>query len=185
MRPNITFQTYACPPAYAAWYCLNGATCFTVKIGRSILYNCECAEGYMGQRCEFKDLDGTYVSSSERLRQAAASGLSSVHSAGSNVLVGVIIIVLGTAMAALVFTKRRHRAKMRKIEEIRRQTLEYSEERSPGVMMTVEDDRRVSRSVNMEDSVEDSVEDGVMRATISYCLTVTPPQVTPNTESKV
>jgi len=41
MRPNITFQTYACPPAYAAWYCLNGATCFTVKIGRSILYNCE------------------------------------------------------------------------------------------------------------------------------------------------
>ena len=41
MRPNITFQTYACPPAYAAWYCLNGATCFTVKIGSSILYNCE------------------------------------------------------------------------------------------------------------------------------------------------
>lgn len=41
MRPNITFQTYACPPAYAAWYCLNGATCFTVKIGISILYNCE------------------------------------------------------------------------------------------------------------------------------------------------
>ncbi|MPD02590.1 Protein spitz [Portunus trituberculatus] len=41
MRPNITFQTFACPPAYAAWYCLNGATCFTVKIGESILYNCE------------------------------------------------------------------------------------------------------------------------------------------------
>ena len=41
MRPNITFQTYACPPAYAAWYCLNGATCFTVKIAESILYNCE------------------------------------------------------------------------------------------------------------------------------------------------
>jgi hypothetical protein len=41
IRPNITFQTYACPPAYAAWYCLNGATCFTVKIGESLLYNCE------------------------------------------------------------------------------------------------------------------------------------------------
>ena len=41
IRPNITFQTYACPPAYAAWYCLNGATCFTVKIADSILYNCE------------------------------------------------------------------------------------------------------------------------------------------------
>lgn len=41
MRPNITFQTYACPEAYAKWYCLNGATCFSVKIGESILYNCE------------------------------------------------------------------------------------------------------------------------------------------------
>ncbi|CAG0914735.1 unnamed protein product [Notodromas monacha] len=61
IRPNVTFQTYACPPAYAAWYCLNGATCFTVKIGESLLYNCECADGYMGQRCEYKDLDGTYL----------------------------------------------------------------------------------------------------------------------------
>lgn len=40
-RPNVTFHTYACPPAYAAWYCLNGATCFTVRIGESLLYNCE------------------------------------------------------------------------------------------------------------------------------------------------
>ncbi len=54
-------QTYACPPAYAAWYCLNGATCFTVKIADSILYNCECADGFMGQRCEFKDLEGSYL----------------------------------------------------------------------------------------------------------------------------
>jgi len=177
MRPNITFQTYACPPAYAAWYCLNGATCFTVKIGRSILYNCECAEGYMGQRCEFKDLDGTYVSSSERLRAAAAASLSSVYSAGTNVFVGVIIIVLGTATAALVFTKRRHRIKMRKIEEIRRQTLEYSEETSPGVRMSVEDDRSGVRWSRSEESV--------MRGTISYCLAATPTQATPNTQSTV
>jgi len=124
MRPNITFQTYACPPAYAAWYCLNGATCFTVKIDRSILYNCECSDGFMGQRCEFKDLDGTYVSSSERLKQAAAASLSSVVSASSNVMVGALIIILATALAALAFTKRRSRAKMRKIEETRQQTLE-------------------------------------------------------------
>jgi len=171
MRPNITFQTYACPPAYAAWYCLNGATCFTVKIGRSILYNCECAEGYMGQRCEFKDLDGTYVSSSERLRQAAASGLSSVYSAGTNVFVGVVILVLGTATAALVYTKRRQRGKMRKIEEMRRQTLETGEtERGPGVMVGLEEERRVSEL------------ESVMRGTISFSLTA---EVTPNTESTV
>lgn len=40
-RPNITFPTYKCPPAYAAYYCLNEARCFTVKIGDSLLYNCE------------------------------------------------------------------------------------------------------------------------------------------------
>lgn len=69
-RPNVTFQTYACPEAYAKWYCLNGASCFSLKIGESILYNCECAAGYVGQRCEFKDLDGTY------LRKYLSLGLS-------------------------------------------------------------------------------------------------------------
>ncbi|XP_053202113.1 protein spitz-like [Panonychus citri] len=62
-RPNITYQTYACPEAYAKWYCLNGATCFSIRVGESILYSCECAHGYMGQRCEFKDLDGSYLPS--------------------------------------------------------------------------------------------------------------------------
>jgi len=128
----------------------------------------------MGQRCEFKDLDGTYVSSSERLRQAAASSLGSVYSAGTNVFVGVVIIVLGTATAALVFTKRRHRAKMRKIEEIRRQTLQYGEESRPGVRMTLEDDRRPGGRVSEQESV--------MRGTISFSLAA---QVTPNTESTV
>lgn len=40
-RPNITFQTFTCPPDFATWYCLNGATCFLVKIGDGQLYNCE------------------------------------------------------------------------------------------------------------------------------------------------
>ena len=57
--------------------------------------------------------------SSERLKQAAAASLSSVVSAGSNVMVGALVIILATALAALAFTKRRSRAKMRKIEEIR------------------------------------------------------------------
>ncbi|GFT80097.1 protein spitz [Nephila pilipes] len=76
-RPNVTFETYACPEAYAKWYCLNGATCFAIKIRDSILYNCECADGYMGQRCEFKDLDGSYLPSREREIQRAgiAGGL--------------------------------------------------------------------------------------------------------------
>ncbi|KAM7351965.1 spitz isoform 2-T5 [Cochliomyia hominivorax] len=59
-RPNITFPTFKCPANYDAWYCLNEATCFTVKIGDSVMYNCECAIGFMGPRCEYKELDGSY-----------------------------------------------------------------------------------------------------------------------------
>lgn len=40
-RPNVTFHTYPCPQVYAKWYCLNDATCFAIKIGESLLYNCE------------------------------------------------------------------------------------------------------------------------------------------------
>ncbi|XP_037957825.1 protein spitz [Teleopsis dalmanni] len=60
-RPNISFPTYKCPATYDAWYCLNDATCFSVKIGQSIMYNCECAIGFMGPRCEYKELDGSYL----------------------------------------------------------------------------------------------------------------------------
>jgi len=121
IRPNITFQTYACPPAYAAWYCLNGATCFTVKIADSILYNCECADGYMGQRCEFKDLDGTYLPARERLSMLWNPGSSLMHGSSSdnnigqsrvgNVFLGVLLIVVATVVGAAVYTKSRSKAK--------------------------------------------------------------------------
>ena len=62
------------------------------------------------------------AASSERLRQAAAAGSLSaaswVQTASTNVFVGGLVIVLATALAALVFTNRRSRAKMRKIQEI-------------------------------------------------------------------
>uniref|UniRef100_A0A8D8YU10 Protein spitz n=1 Tax=Cacopsylla melanoneura TaxID=428564 RepID=A0A8D8YU10_9HEMI len=87
-RPNITFHTYACPPTYATWYCLNGATCFTVKIGESLLYNCECADGYMGQRCEFKDLDGSYLPSRKQVMLETASIAS-----GASIAVFLVVIV--------------------------------------------------------------------------------------------
>lgn len=72
-RPNITFHTYACPPMYATWYCLNGGTCFTVIIGEHRIYNCECAEGFIGPRCEFKDLDSSYLLSRKQVLLETAS----------------------------------------------------------------------------------------------------------------
>ncbi|GBM17839.1 Protein spitz [Araneus ventricosus] len=90
-RPNVTFETYACPEAYAKWYCLNGATCFAIKIRDSILYNCECADGYMGQRCEFKDLDGSYLPSREReIQRAGIAG-------------GLLIVILIIALFYLIY----------------------------------------------------------------------------------
>ncbi|KAH8266651.1 hypothetical protein KR018_006761 [Drosophila ironensis] len=60
-RPNITFSTYKCPETFDAWYCLNDAHCFAVKIGDLPVYSCECAVGFMGQRCEYKEIDNTYL----------------------------------------------------------------------------------------------------------------------------
>ncbi|XP_061514634.1 protein spitz isoform X3 [Anopheles gambiae] len=87
-RPNITFHTYKCPPAYAAWYCLNDATCFTVKIGDSLLYNCECADGYMGPRCEYKDLDGSYLPTRPRVMLETAS-------IASGAIGSLVLIIIG------------------------------------------------------------------------------------------
>ncbi|KAF4532817.1 hypothetical protein B566_EDAN002667, partial [Ephemera danica] len=91
-RPNVTFRTFECPAAYAEWYCLNGATCFTVKIGASLNYNCECADGYVGQRCEFKDLHGSYLSSRQKvmLEKASTAGGASI----ATVLVVVVFMAL-------------------------------------------------------------------------------------------
>ncbi|KAH7646171.1 hypothetical protein HUG17_1709 [Dermatophagoides farinae] len=91
-RPNITFQTYACPEAYAKWYCLNGATCFSVRIGESILYNCECANGYMGQRCEFKDLEGSYPGMPSRESKILEAGIAGGVITVSIVFVFVILL---------------------------------------------------------------------------------------------
>ncbi|XP_023014457.1 uncharacterized protein isoform X2 [Leptinotarsa decemlineata] len=93
-RPNITFHTYECPPAYAAWYCLNGATCFTVKIGDSLLYNCECAENYMGPRCEFKDLDGSYLPSQQRFMLETASIAGGATIAVFSVVILCVVVYL-------------------------------------------------------------------------------------------
>ncbi|XP_017842877.1 protein spitz [Drosophila busckii] len=75
-RPNITFPIFSCPPTYAAWYCLNDATCFAVEIHNELLYNCECALGFMGPRCEYKEIDGSYLPTRNRVMLEKASIVS-------------------------------------------------------------------------------------------------------------
>lgn len=100
-RPNITFHMYTCPPDYAEWYCLNGATCFTVKIAESLLYNCLCANGYIGQRCEFKDLDGSYLPSRQRVMLETAS-----IAGGATIAVFLVVII---CIAAYIHCKRKQK----------------------------------------------------------------------------
>ncbi|XP_064458488.1 protein spitz-like isoform X2 [Ornithodoros turicata] len=111
VRPNITFQTYACPEAYAKWYCLNGATCFSIKIGESILYNCECADGYMGQRCEFKDLDGTYLPARQRV-------LIETASIAGGVTVAVIFVFVISAAIYLYYRRKRNKETYYSVAEV-------------------------------------------------------------------
>ncbi|XP_039759140.1 protein spitz-like isoform X2 [Pararge aegeria] len=72
-RLNVTFPTFKCEPDYSEYYCLNGGACFTVVISDSPIYNCECRSGYVGPRCEFKDLDDSYVLTSRQLLMETAS----------------------------------------------------------------------------------------------------------------
>lgn len=100
-RPNITFQMYTCPQEYADWYCLNGATCFTIKIEESPLYNCLCANGFIGQRCEFKDLDGSYLPLRQRVMLETAS-----IAGGATIAVFLVVII---CIAAYIHYKRKQK----------------------------------------------------------------------------
>lgn len=72
-RLNVTFPTFECEPDYSEYYCLNGGVCFTVVISDSSIYNCECRPGFVGPRCEFKDLDHSYALTSRQLMMETAS----------------------------------------------------------------------------------------------------------------
>lgn len=60
-----------CPELFARWYCLNGATCFSVNIQNSTMYNCWCAKGFQGLRCDYK-----YASSTGKYQDGQVDGSS-------------------------------------------------------------------------------------------------------------
>ncbi|OQV25767.1 putative Protein spitz [Hypsibius exemplaris] len=96
---NASIPHFDCPSAYQKWYCLNGASCFAVKIGDTILYNCRCTVGYQGQRCEYKDTDESYSYSRSRhmIKQATIAGVTTA----------AIFIVLILITAITIYLRRR------------------------------------------------------------------------------
>nr|BAN21316.1 conserved hypothetical protein [Riptortus pedestris] len=88
-RPNVTFHTYPCTAEHTAYYCLNGGTCFAIKIGDTLIPACDCADGYIGERCDYKDLDGTYLSSRRRVMMLETASIAS----GATIAVFLVVVI--------------------------------------------------------------------------------------------
>lgn len=58
---NINNQNQ-CSLAYDINYCLNGGRCFNYTIATYSIPYCECADGFLGERCEQKYLSISYGS---------------------------------------------------------------------------------------------------------------------------
>ncbi|XP_023170171.2 protein spitz [Drosophila hydei] len=116
-RPNITFPTYKCPENFDAWYCLNDAHCFAVKIGELPVYSCECAIGFMGQRCEYKEIDGSYLPKRPRPMLEKAS-------IASGAMCALVLMLFVCLVFYLRFEQRA--AKERELQE------DYNEEEEEG-----------------------------------------------------
>lgn len=107
-RPGHQTSISACPESLDKWYCLNGATCFQVKIYDAILYNCWCPSGYQGLRCDYKYVErrspneaaihnrGLQGSKLEQTasglgRSSTQSAVREIHSVCSNLLIDLVI----------------------------------------------------------------------------------------------
>ncbi|KAG4069964.1 hypothetical protein HA402_015188 [Bradysia odoriphaga] len=56
----INVLAISCIPPYDIAYCLNGGRCFNVTFATYSMPSCECATGFMGEKCEYKYLDRSY-----------------------------------------------------------------------------------------------------------------------------
>ncbi|XP_017108828.1 protein spitz [Drosophila bipectinata] len=116
-RPNITFPTYKCPKDFDDWYCLNDAHCFSVKIADLPVYSCECAIGFMGLRCEYKEIDNTYVPKRPRPMLEKASIAS-----------GAMCALVFMLFVCLAFYLRFEQRAAKKAFELEQEQLEYEDE---------------------------------------------------------
>ncbi|XP_037960170.1 protein gurken [Teleopsis dalmanni] len=58
---EINILLNKCDREYSLYFCFNKGRCFLYPIGNDTIYSCVCAEGYEGERCESKSINGSYV----------------------------------------------------------------------------------------------------------------------------
>ncbi|KAF6211220.1 hypothetical protein GE061_014336 [Apolygus lucorum] len=121
-RPNVTYNTYPCESGYDTSLCLNGGTCFIVKVTDTGLYNCMCADGFVGQRCEYKNLDGSYMPPRHRVMLETASIAS-----GATIAVFLVVII---CMYIYMHAKRRQKQSLSSSNEEMSNDLERRSSRS-------------------------------------------------------
>ncbi|XP_075149120.1 gurken [Haematobia irritans] len=61
MRDVLSFS---CTGQFLTEFCLNGGRCFRYPVGNHSFFSCECADGYVGERCESKSVNGVFVPTS-------------------------------------------------------------------------------------------------------------------------
>lgn len=50
--------SFACTGQFLTDFCLNKGRCFRYPVGNQSFFSCECADGYVGERCESKSVRG-------------------------------------------------------------------------------------------------------------------------------
>lgn len=133
----------SCPENWRKYYCLNGAKCFTVRIGQMIVYNCMCADGWTGNRCEFRD--------SEEIRLAAAEERERYIFRTASIFGGISLAIFILALISLgvffyiskvkVYQRQLDRVNAELAEERERKREDYSRQRS-------EEERAISSANN-------------------------------------
>ncbi|XP_039952240.1 protein gurken [Bactrocera tryoni] len=52
-----------CSGQFNTEFCLNRGRCFRYPIGNDTIHSCICADGYIGERCESKSMNGSFIPS--------------------------------------------------------------------------------------------------------------------------
>uniref|UniRef100_A0A2M4AKG5 EGF-like domain-containing protein n=1 Tax=Anopheles triannulatus TaxID=58253 RepID=A0A2M4AKG5_9DIPT len=92
-----------CSQLFEDNYCLNGGQCYNFTIANSTMPTCECADGFMGERCESKYLDGTYLSMRKPKIQIETAGMYYGAFLAMMVVLGVFYYLHWLGVGARVF----------------------------------------------------------------------------------
>uniref|UniRef100_A0A0A1WTG3 Protein gurken n=1 Tax=Zeugodacus cucurbitae TaxID=28588 RepID=A0A0A1WTG3_ZEUCU len=88
-----------CSGQFNTEFCLNRGRCFRYPIGNDTIHSCICADGYIGERCESKSMNGSFIPSIKKQKILMAR---IVFSFPMLVALSVIYIMVG---AAIVFKR--------------------------------------------------------------------------------